>query len=137
MASNEVFTPIHDYLEAQWSATALVFENEAWPDYPSPTAWVLVEIYGDIYEQISIGAEDPADNLWREEGQMSLHVMIPDGVGTAQGRTYAKQLADLFRGMEIAGISFKRASIGAGMAGERDGNYFRMTTTVEFERDDP
>lgn len=136
MSTPESFTPIHDYLVAQWSATDIVFENEAWPDPATAAAFVFVEIYGDLFDQASLGAESIAGNLWRESGLLLAHVLVPANTGTLPARTHARALADLFRGQSIGAIRFRRPSIGASDPGERDGAYFRMTMTIEFERDE-
>lgn len=134
MSSPAAFNAIHDYLVAQWGATTpLVFENEPYPLAGTATPWVMVEIFGDAFVQASIGADPVITNRWCELGQVLMHVMTPNGTGTAAVRTFAKQLVDLFRGQEISGIRFRDASIGASQPGARDGNYFRMTATINWE----
>lgn len=137
MASAAAFDVVHDRLVAEWTATPLVFENDDYqaPDAPEP--FVYVEVFGDFFDQASIGARTQADNLWREGGQVYLHVMTEKGVGSRAARVLAKQLADLFRGQEISGVRFRNASIGAGdPARFPAGSYFAMTATIEFERDE-
>lgn len=136
MSSPQTFDAIHDYLVAQWTSTPIIFENEPYPTTDVPAPWVLVEIFGDFYDQASIGADPIVSNRWREGGQLMLHVMTPDGTGTSQARTYAKQLLDLFRGQELAGVIFRDGSIGASEPGVNDGNYFRMTASIDWLRDE-
>lgn len=136
MATPQTFEPIEDFLKSQWTDTPLVFENEDWPTPDEPVAFVFVEIFGDLMDQASIGAETQAANRWRENGQLSLHVLVPRGGGTRQARQLSRQLYDLFRGQEIGAIRFGTASIGAGEPGEMDGNYYRMTVTIDVERDE-
>ena len=57
MSSPEAYGTIHDYIVAQWVGPALAFENDGFTLPATPTLWGLVEIFGDIYEQASIGAE--------------------------------------------------------------------------------
>ncbi|GAB5506681.1 MAG: hypothetical protein Rhirs2KO_18440 [Rhizobiaceae bacterium] len=135
MASDTAFNGIRAYLEANWSTTPLIFENEEWPS-DNPQHFVLVEVVGNFYDQASIGAEPVSGNLWREGGQVFLSVMTKRGTGSGTARTYAKQLVDLFRGNEEAGVRPRGMSIGAGEPGENDGNYFRMTAVIDWERDD-
>ncbi|TPJ60825.1 MULTISPECIES: hypothetical protein [unclassified Mesorhizobium] len=136
MSSPEAFDGIHDYLLAAWAGrTPMVFENEPSPIGDTPEAWVLVEIFGDFFDLASIGAEPVLANRWREGGQVLMHVLTPNETGSRAGRVYAKQLVDLFRGQEIAGIRFRDASIGAGERGTQDGNYYRMTATIDWELD--
>ncbi|MGW6779436.1 hypothetical protein ACWF50_15540 [Brucella pseudogrignonensis] len=136
MATPETFEPIEDFLRSQWTVTPLVFENEDFDLADEPEALVFVEVFGDLMDQASIGAETVAANRWRENGQLSLHVLVPRGGGTRQARQLSRQLYDLFRGQEIGAIRFGTASIGAGEPGEMDGNYYRMTVTIDVERDE-
>ncbi|NTG20006.1 hypothetical protein G6L00_06060 [Agrobacterium rhizogenes] len=135
MSTPEAYDTIHDYLVPAWSGPALAFENDGFKLPATPTHWILVEIFGDIYEQASIGAETVKANLWREEGQIEAHVMAPRGSGTREARQYARQFVDLFRGQEIGDIVFETISIGAGNAGDATGAYFRMTATIDWRRD--
>lgn len=136
MATPETFEPIEDFLRSQWTVTPLVFENEDFDLANEPEALVFVEIFGDLMDQASIGAETVDANRWRENGQLSLHVLVPRGGGTRQARQLSRKLYDLFRGQEIGAIRFGTASIGAGEPGEMDGNYYRMTVTIDVERDE-
>ncbi|MCO5071139.1 MAG: DUF4128 domain-containing protein [Rhizobiaceae bacterium] len=136
MSSATAFAGIEAYLRANWSATPIWFENENWKLPNPPAHFLLVEVFGDFYDQASIGADPQDGNLYRETGQIYVHVMAPRGQGTATARTYAKQIVDLFRGNEDAGVRPRGASIGAGEPGEEDGNFFRMTVTLDWERDD-
>ncbi|HTV69805.1 MAG TPA: hypothetical protein VMF90_14820 [Rhizobiaceae bacterium] len=134
MASAEVYTAVHDHLEAGFTDAPLVFENEDAPLPDTPAALVKVEMFGDIYQQETIGA--PGENLWRETGTILMRVLVPRGSGTIVARTHARKLVDLFREVEVDGIRFGVGSIAAGEPGESDGNYFVMEASVEFARDD-
>lgn len=135
MASPEVFATIKGYLEAEWTATPLAFENDGFSPPNDPEPWVLIEVFGDFFEQESMGAEVQAANLWREAGQMLAHVMVPQGTGSVVARTHARAVVDLFRGQDIGSVVFGRASIGASEPGVKDGSYFRMTATIDWSRD--
>jgi hypothetical protein len=137
MSSAEVFDVVSQHLTALWSATPLVFENEDWAKPDTPAPFVLVELFGDFFDQQSIGGgPQVTDNLWREGGVLLMHVMTPNNTGTREARVLAKQLVDLFRGQEIGGVVFRDATVGAGDKGEEDGNYFRMTASVTWQRDE-
>lgn len=136
MATPQTFEPIEDFLRSQWTVTPLVFENEDFDLADEPEALVFVEVFGDLMDQASIGAETVEANRWRENGQLSLHVLVPRGGGTRHARQLSRKLYDLFRGQEIGAIRFGTASIGAGEPGEMDGNYYRMTVTIDVERDE-
>ncbi|MCO5080881.1 MAG: DUF4128 domain-containing protein [Rhizobiaceae bacterium] len=136
MSSPAAFTGIETYLRTNWTATPIHFENEPWNLAASPAHFLYVEMFGDFYDQASIGADPQDANLFRENGQVYVHVMTLRGIGTGQARTYAKQIVDLFRGNEEAGVRPRGMSIGASEPGEQDGNYFRLTVTIDWERDD-
>lgn len=137
MSSPEAYSVIHDHLVAQWAGrTPLLFENQAQSLPDDPEIFVKVEIFGDFLEQISIGGGEPTANLWREEGQILAHVLVPRHTGTLNARQYGRQLCDLFRGQEIGGIRFRSVSLGATEPGTEDGNYFRMTASIDWQRDE-
>ncbi|MGE0425408.1 MAG: phage tail terminator-like protein, partial [Reyranellaceae bacterium] len=128
MASHLVYDAVRAHLDATWTATPLVFDNEdAAPDGRRPQdgadPWVMVEMTGDFYDQASIGSGNPATDLWREEGLVFMTVMVRAGTGSRSARAYAKQLCDLFRGVELADgtIRFGDASIGLGEEATPDG----------------
>jgi hypothetical protein len=135
MSSRTAFDSIHNILTAQWTATPIYFENE-YIDYPDPPNYVvMIECFGDMWEQESIGTNPVDLNRWREEGQIDAHVLAPRGAGSAQARGYAEAICEIFRGQEIDGIIFRRMSIGASQPGDDDGKYWRMTATIEWQRD--
>ncbi|OCP05001.1 MULTISPECIES: phage tail terminator-like protein [unclassified Ensifer] len=136
MSTPQSYDAVHDYLIANWSTTPIAFENDRFEPPTDAETWLFVEVFGDLFAQESIGAETQAANLWREAGQIYVHVMTPRGAGTRTARLYASQIADLFRGQEIAGVVFRDASIGAGEPGKADGSYFRMTVTIDWQRDE-
>jgi len=136
MSSPEAFSGIETYLTANWTATPLVFENPQDPTpADQPAHFLFVEIVGNAFDQVSIGADPTISNRWREWGQIFLHVMTKNGIGSRQARVFAKQALDLFRGNEDAGIRPRGMSIGAGEPGVPIANYFAMTAIVDFEKD--
>ncbi len=144
MSSFTAYDTIEQYLNNQWSVacsaaglevTPLVYENMPFDLPDDPAHFVFAEIFGDTYDQESIGAEPRTDNLFREWGQLYLNVMTRNGIGTALARKYATQLVGLFQGLDVGTLTFREASIGAGEPGKNDGNYFRMTATVNWRRD--
>jgi hypothetical protein len=137
MSSDVVYSAIKNFLTAIWTAVPLVFENENYdlPDDPSP--YVYVEISGNLYAQQSIGATSSVSNLWREQGLLWIHVFVPSGTGSLLARQYAKQIADLFRGKELLSgkLIFRDISIGMGQTADEDGNYWRLSVSIEWQND--
>jgi hypothetical protein len=141
MSSDVVYSAIKAYLTANWTTTEIAWENENFQSPlssdGSPTAWVAVEITGNLYSQASIGAGTASGNLWREEGLLWLHIFVPTGSGSLVARQYAKQLADLFRGLSLSGdtLRFRDASIGRGQPGSEDGLYWGLSVSIEWQHD--
>lgn len=137
MSSPEAFDAIKNRIADVWqNQTPVAYENDSFPTPDDPALFLYVEIFGTSYEQASIGADPQAQNKWRELGLLLVHVMVPNGTGTFQARTYAKQVAAMFRGKEISGVEFRDMSIGASEPGDEDGNYYRMTVRVDWQRDE-
>jgi hypothetical protein len=135
MSSRTTFDIVHGIFTDQWTATPIYFENEYRDLEATPDHFVFVECYGNFWEQESIGASPNTSNRWREEGQIDAHVLTPRGMGSAQARGYAEAICEIFRGQEIQGIRFRDMSIGSSQNGDDDGNYWRMTATIEWQRD--
>jgi len=138
MSSPDVFTAFRNRLEAQWSDTPLIFENEDTQtpvDADSaPAPFVFVEIFGDDLRQESIGA--PGQNMWLETGFTYLHVMVPTGTGSLTARTYARKLANLFREKPLGDVYIRDMGLGAGEPSEVFPNYWAMTVTIAWDRRD-
>lgn len=139
MSTDIAYQAICGFLVANWTATPLEFENINFvPPVDADgvmTPWVSVEIAGNSYAQASIGAEIPSDNLWREEGQLWLHVFVPAGTGSLLARQYARQLVDLFKGLDLdPDIEFRDASVGLGEPGDENGIAWRLSTSIDWIR---
>lgn len=136
MASGAVFDAIKIYLQGAWTTTPLRFENENYQI--NGASFVDIQMTGTLYGQQSIGAHTIAANRWDEEGVLWLHVLVPVGTGAHDARTYAKQLADLFRGLLLLNdsLEFGDAFIGKGQAGVEDGAYFRVSVYINWRRVD-
>lgn len=137
MSSYAAFNVINQYLVANWATTNLVFENDPHDLPGTPASFVYVEIVGNFYDQESIGGgEEKTNNLWREWGQLHLHVMTPNDTGSGQARQYCDQLLALFTGHEIGALTFRDASIGMGEPGRTFANYYAMTASITWYRDE-
>lgn len=136
MGIRDVRAAIKGFLTVNWADTVIAYENE---DYEQETdangelvPWLFVEVFGGIYQQISIGAGNAHDNYWSASGQVMLHVFVASGSGTDTASEYADELAELFRGLELdPNITFGDISIG-GAGGESDGNNWRITLSIEW-----
>ncbi len=136
MASPDAFEPVEDFLKSVWNVSPLVFENEKPASSTNGETFVLVEMFGRVFDLASIGGGSSEGNLWREEGALWLHIMMPAWDGTRVGRRHAWQLTKLFLSQPIEGIEFRQASVGMGDAVETDGSYARLSVSIEWKRDE-
>jgi hypothetical protein len=136
MSSAAAYSTIRTYLEAQWSTTPLAWDNEAFrqPDPAEPAPYVLVQITGGQYEQMTIGAETRTANRWQEEGELLLSVIVPMGTSSLLARQIADALFALFRGLQLDDIEFRDASIGLGVAAEDRGQWWLLPLRINWLR---
>jgi hypothetical protein len=141
MSSDVVFSAVRQFLAVNWTGAPLTYENETFvqpraTNFPAPPAqWVELEFVGDMYQQESIGSGDPAAERWTEGGAVLAHCFVQSGAGTLAARTTARQLADLFRGLELPDrIRFRSMSIGDGGPGDDDGNWWGLTLRADWLR---
>jgi hypothetical protein len=132
----DAFKAVLDDYAAQDGALPVRFENDYAQDLleGNTEAWVYVEIYGDSYDQDTMGA--PGANAWEERGATYLHVMTPSGSGSRDGRVYANQLLYLFRERPIGNLFMPEMSIGAGDPGRDFPNYYSTAATIFWTRRD-
>jgi hypothetical protein len=133
MSSPEAYDALVARLRPGWTTTDLVLENEDYEVASTPTRFVYVEIYGDNYNQESMGA--PGANMWLETGVAYLHVMVPTGTGSREARALANSLLYLFR-EQPTGLTITEMSIGAGDPSRSFGNYFSIAATLFWTRFD-
>lgn len=135
MATDTVYLPVRQFLEANWTLTPLVFDNEDGTAAKSGNAyWVYVEIVGDAIEQKSIGTGDPARDRWDEDGVLALTIMCPENDGTETARRYARQIVDLFRGLRLDNdsIEFGSASVGRWAGKSDEGRWYGFPVEIEW-----
>lgn len=138
MSSLTAYDALRNWLVANWSNTALRFENETSypPDDGAP--FVYFETAGGFFEQISIGAGSPDANLWREEGIALFHCCVANGVGAEIPRNYASTLARMLKGLvlPVAGLSCTSMQIRPGEPFGDGGNYYGVPLITNWYRDE-
>lgn len=104
-------------------------EDTILPDTPAP--FLMVEIIGDGESLYAHGAGRGA-NIWRGEGAVAIHVLVPTGYGTQAALGYLSDAFAIFRGLRLDGVSYEAAiPQGAGIAAI-DGNYWQVDGEVSF-----
>lgn len=134
MSSLTAYDAFEVRLRSGWLTTDIVMENEFYTLPDNPTPFVYVEIFGDTYDQDTMGA--PQQNEWLERGVTYLHVMTPSGQGSRQARQYANSLLYLFREQPISTLFMPEMSIGAGDPGKDWPGYFALTASIFWRRRD-
>jgi hypothetical protein len=134
-----VYSAIKAKVSAEWHTTPVGFLNEVDPVSADangvPAPWVLVEIANSTDQVRGMGK--PGDNVWAADGFISFHVFVPLNTGSDLAVQYATALGELFRGQQFyaSGPSVARAwgvRVSPGDSGSDDGNWFRVTSTVEW-----
>jgi Bacteriophage related domain of unknown function len=136
MPIDQVHQAVGTFLGANWSATDVAFENDGYVPHTdtdgSIAAWVLVELYGGLYEQVSIGAGSAHGNFWTDSGTLWLHIFVASETGSLVAKQHAAALAELFRGLELEpNIEFGDISI-APSGGSEDGNNWSLSISIDW-----
>lgn len=130
------YETLRAWLIANWSATALRFENETLDPPAALAAFVFFEVWSEFVDVAEIGAGNPHDAVWREEGEAVFHIVVASGSGALQVRDYAEQLALKLRGLVLAnGVRIGALSIGSGEQLAVDGSYFDLPLSAQWARD--
>jgi hypothetical protein len=132
--TEEVYDAIEAYVTSAWTHTPIAWPNKQFTQQNPPASWVAFQITGSLYGQQSIGASVQADNRWDEEGTIWFHVFVPTNSGESGARGRAKALAVLFRGKTLLEnrLEFLDAAIGSGEPGDEDGNYYRVSVSIDW-----
>jgi hypothetical protein len=133
---------IRSRLEAGWTTTRITYQNER-PAEPWPpktgnvlTPWVNLEI-NHLGSQIWTFGTD-GNRGWRYDGMVHVHVFTPINSGVELAQQYAVTIGELFRAAKFyddGNGNFVRTlapQVDGGDSGSDDGNWFRVTMTVDF-----
>jgi len=141
MASATVYSAVRSYLEANWSATPIKWENETFEipaatDYPAaPAAFLVVEFTGDSYQQASIGSGSPTAERWIETGSVLIYSLVQANASSLVARQNADAVAALLQGMVLPGsIRLQSMSFGDGGEGDEDGLWWQIPLRVNWLR---
>lgn len=138
MSTLTAYDALRDWFEANWTFTAKRYENET-PYAPADLApFVYMEVEGELFSQLSIGAGAPSANLWREEGAAWFHCCVPQGSGVETARSYAQTLALMLKGLALApGLQMTSMQIRPGGPYPADGNYYAVPLLSNWYRNEP
>jgi hypothetical protein len=127
-------TTIMTQWDTQWKAIRPLVpyaHGNARFDPPVDNPWLRISILDGESQQASFGATDRG--LHRHVGVVSIDAYVPLGTGEALLRTLLDEATDIFRSRVISGIVFRAPRLSSGQPSD---NYFRMTATIPFQRDE-
>ena len=93
--------------------------------------WLMVEISANLSAPIEIGG-----GVWQEDGSLWVHAFAPTGTGSLELRQLAKAVANTFRGLPPGPVVYTGAEIGMGEPGDENGNWYRISTRIEYRYQD-
>jgi|LakMenEpi05Aug10_1017310.scaffolds.fasta_scaffold08665_1 hypothetical protein len=126
--SPEPWTDARNRLTAAALGYPIEWPNEAFAA-PEFSTWLSIEAEGDILQPIELG-----NGAYEERGVFIVHVIVPLGTGSADARQVAKNIANIYRGVN-GFTTYTRAVIGSGSPSE-DGKWWVLTVNVDWNYTD-
>ena len=96
-----------------------------------PRQWLRISTPSDFLPPIKRGAD-----VWQEEGTAYVEVVVPAFTGTRIARALAKNIANLFRGLDPAPVVYLGTSIGDGVVQPVDGLWWGLTVAIDWRYQD-
>jgi uncharacterized protein DUF4128 len=136
MPLDQVQTAVQGFLTANWTLTDVAFENDGYEPQVAADGtirpWLLVEVFGGLTEQRSIGAGSAAADLWTDSGVLWLHIFVASGTGSLLAKQYGAALAALFRGLQLdPDIAFGDIALAAS-GGSSNGNDWSLSASIDW-----
>jgi hypothetical protein len=122
--SPEPWTDARNRLTSAALGYPIEWPNEAFTA-PEFSTWLSVEAEGDILEPIELG-----NGAYEERGVFMVPVIVPRGTGRLAARQIAKDVANIYRGVNGPTI-YRRAVIGSGSPSE-DGKWWVLAVNVDW-----
>lgn len=109
----------------------------AWPNEPfglpnPPSIFISVDMTGNVLAPIEMGP----NGGWQEDGELLVEIYTPVGGGSADARTLAKRIVNIFRALPPAPTTYHGASLGSGRSEDIDGNWWRFSIRVDYRYQD-
>jgi hypothetical protein len=141
MSRSIVRAAVVAHIAAGWTFAPVIVQNaEAVPPLSSDGTtqpYLFIQISYNSTTQESIGEEPRTGNRWDETGQVFFHVYTPSGGGSALSDQYADAIITLFRGLTLdTNIEFQDIFSDIGGPGDDNGNYYRVSVSVDWIRRD-
>lgn len=136
MSFSAELTTISGVFKAGFEATHPTIKI-AWPnapfDKPVPNEpWVRFALLNGDAFQASMGA--PGANTYRHVGVIDISIYVPEKWGEAPARSYADEIAAIFRNYNSGGIRCRAPRLRV-LGNSIDEAWYRITVSIPFERD--
>jgi len=131
--SDPVWSAIRERIASQWIYTSIQWPNEKWQNVPD-VPFLKVEFDGNVYGQVSIGAETQSANRWDRDGTVSLFLMAPLEWDINEVYGASLELAKIFRGyVALNGdLEFLDATVASNPFNNDVGGWFVVPVTIDW-----
>ena len=131
MSSPDPYYDVVEKLQGAEFGYPIWLPNEPFTVPKPPRPWIRVSITSDVLQPIELGAD-----VWQEEGTAYVEVVVPAFTGTRIARALAKNIANLFRGLDPAPVVYLGTSIGDGVVQPVDGLWWGLTVAIDWRYQD-
>ena len=131
MSSPDPYYDVVEKLQGAEFGYPIWLPNEPFTAPKPPRPWLRVSITSDVLQPIELGAD-----VWQEEGTAYVEVVVPAFTGTRIARALAKNIANLFRGLDPAPVVYLGTSIGDGVVQPVDGLWWGLTVAIDWRYQD-
>ncbi len=134
MARSVVVDKVEEVLAGAGLAGVTIYGENSEGVTPSDgSPYIVVQYPYCNSQQISIGS--PGDNLWRDEGTIRIVIHVMRNAGATQGRAWADQIADLFRGKDFTVLQTQAPSAAVSDDRSSDGPYYVLAFVIPYRHD--
>ena len=131
MSSPDPYYDVVEKLQGAEFGYSICLPNEPFTVPKPPRPWLRVSITSDVLQPLELGAD-----VWQEEGTAYVEVVVPAFTGTRIARALAKNIANLFRGLDPAPVVYLGTSIGDGVVQPVDGMWWGLTVAIDWRYQD-
>lgn len=137
MASKVVRDKVDAYFAANWSATPIVDIDNTPDDTPRTNLdpWIALQYPWSEESQKSVNSI--GNRVWREEGNIQIHIQVASGSGNAAYLTLSDSVQSLLRGVNIDGVVIRSIAPAAAREDVKafQGNWYSLTIEAEYYHD--
>lgn len=136
MSSDVVYSAVRAHFTANWTATVVIWDNEASqpPNPASVSSWLFITEDDSDFDQISIGSGSSATELWRETGAVLIRINVKQGTGLLLASQLVTQVRTFLLGLELPGAIRFDSMPTVGRGQHEDGNWYGIWLRAGWTR---